>query len=154
VGKLKNHFFVILFFKNNNKGKSGCIDQAKQIFENLSQPNKFGYTAMSLFLIIFLLKIFILLIIVNSYGLNGMGNQAIELFRQIPLQLIDEVTYICVLNGCSHSGLVDEARSIFKNIKKKTENIYVTMVSHIYFSYSGEEVRTGSGRKTPEMAGT
>jgi pentatricopeptide repeat protein len=83
-----------------------------------------------------------------------MGNQAIELFRQIPLQLIDEVTYICVLNGCSHSGLVDEARSIFKNIKKKTENIYVTMVSHIYFSYSGEEVRTGSGRKTPEMAGT
>jgi pentatricopeptide repeat protein len=83
-----------------------------------------------------------------------MGNQAIELFRQIPLQLIDEVTYICVLNGCSHSGLVDEARSIFKNIQTKTENIYVTMVSHIYFSYSGEEVRTGSGRKTPEMAGT
>jgi len=154
VGKLKNHFFVILFFKNNNKGKSGCIDQAKQIFENLSQPNKFGYTAMSLFLIIFLLKIFILLIIVNSYGLNGMGNQAIELFRQMPSEFIHEVTYICAVNACSHSGLVDEARSIFKNIQTKTENIYVTMVNHIYFSCSGEEVRTGSGRKTPEMAGT
>jgi len=56
VGKLKKHFFVILFFKNHNKGKSGCIDQAKQIFENQSQPNKYGYTAMSLFLIIFRFK--------------------------------------------------------------------------------------------------
>ncbi len=83
-----------------------------------------------------------------------MGNQAIELFRQMPSELINEVTYVCVLNGCSHSGLVDEARSIFKNIQTKTEYTYVTMVNHIYFSYSGEEVRTGSGRKTPEMAGT
>ncbi len=66
--------------------------------------------------------------LVNAYGLNGMGIEAIELFRKMPSELINEVTYICVLNGCSHSGLVDVARSIFNNIQIKTEFIYTTMV--------------------------
>jgi pentatricopeptide repeat protein len=57
-----------------------------------------------------------------------MGIQAIEVFRQMPKEFIDEVTYVCVLNACSHSGLVDEARSIFRNIQTKTEKIYGTMV--------------------------
>ena len=57
-----------------------------------------------------------------------MGLQAIELYRKMPSELIDEVTYICILNACSHSGLIDEARSIFRNIEIKTEKIYCTMV--------------------------
>jgi pentatricopeptide repeat protein len=57
-----------------------------------------------------------------------MGVKAIEIFRQIPLKFINEITYICVLNACSHSGLVEEAHSIFKNISNKTEKIYTTMV--------------------------
>jgi pentatricopeptide repeat protein len=57
-----------------------------------------------------------------------MGLQAIELYHQMPSELINEVTYICVLNACSHSGLIDEARSIFRNIQTKTEKIYGTMV--------------------------
>jgi pentatricopeptide repeat protein len=57
-----------------------------------------------------------------------MGLQAIELYRKMPSELIDEVTYICVLNACSHSGLIDEARSIFRNIETKTDQIYGTMV--------------------------
>lgn len=57
-----------------------------------------------------------------------MGLQAIELYRQMPSELINEVTYICVLNACSHSGLINEARSIFRNIQIKTEKIYGTMV--------------------------
>ena len=67
-------------------------------------------------------------VLVNSYGLNGMGLQAVELFHQMPPELIEEETYICVLNACSHSGLVNEARTIFSNIINKTEKIYTTMV--------------------------
>jgi pentatricopeptide repeat protein len=67
--------------------------------------------------------------LVNSYGLNGMGIQAIELFHQMPSELILEETYVCVLHACSHSGLVDQARSIFSNINNKTEKIYTTMVN-------------------------
>ena len=66
--------------------------------------------------------------LVNCYGLNGMGMQALELFSQMPKHFIHEVTYICILNACSHSGLVDEARSIFQNIEAKTATVWTTMV--------------------------
>lgn len=57
-----------------------------------------------------------------------MGVQAIELYRQIPTEYFNEVADICVLNACSHAGLVAEARSIFQTIEIKTESIYCTMV--------------------------
>ena len=58
-----------------------------------------------------------------------MGSQALELYQQIPLKFIDEITYICILNACSQSAFVNEARSIFNNIQMKTEKIYVIMVN-------------------------
>ncbi|CAF4431514.1 unnamed protein product, partial [Rotaria socialis] len=58
----------------------------------------------------------------------GMGDEAVKLFYQMPKESIDHLTYICVLNACSHSGLVDVARSIFNNIQTKTEIIYTTMI--------------------------
>ena len=65
---------------------------------------------------------------VNVYGLNGMGLEALDLYRQMPNYLRDDVSHICVLNACSHSGLVDQARSIFNEISNKTEKITTTMV--------------------------
>ena len=58
-----------------------------------------------------------------------MATQAVQLFHQMPSKLISEPTYICVLNACSHSGLVDQAREIFSKINNKTEKIYTTMVN-------------------------
>jgi pentatricopeptide repeat protein len=58
-----------------------------------------------------------------------MGFEAVELFSKIPLKMLDERTYICVLNACSHSGLVDQAKKIFENIPDKTEFIFTTMVN-------------------------
>jgi pentatricopeptide repeat protein len=60
-----------------------------------------------------------------------MGMQAIETYRQIPSEQIDGITYICILNACSHSGLVEQAISIFKHIQMKTNKIYTTMVHQI-----------------------
>ena len=57
-----------------------------------------------------------------------MGAEAVELFHQIPPEFFDEINYVCVLNACSHSGLVDQARSIFAKIPVKTDKIYTTMV--------------------------
>ncbi|CAM4900425.1 unnamed protein product [Rotaria socialis] len=77
----------------------------------MPQPNQIGYAAM-----------------INSYGLNGMGLQSIELYYQMPKELINEATYICVLNACSHSGLVNDALSIFKTIEIETQRIYTTII--------------------------
>lgn len=58
-----------------------------------------------------------------------MGPEAVKLYRQMPPALRNSVTDICILNACSHAGLVDEARSIFSQISNKTERIVTNMVS-------------------------
>lgn len=74
----------------------------------------------------FVLSLFIS--IVNAYGLNGMATDAIKLYRRMPKELIDPKAHVCVLNACSHSGLTNEARSIFETILIKNQWIYTAMV--------------------------
>ncbi|CAM4947453.1 unnamed protein product [Rotaria socialis] len=105
-------------------GKVDSVDEAKRIFRIMSQPDHIGYTAM-----------------INSYGLNGMGVEAVEFYRQMPKELIHESTYVCVLNACSHSGLVAEARLIFNNIQTKTEIIYTTMIDCLSRAVAFDEAR-------------
>ena len=69
-----------------------------------------------------------LIIVVNAYGLNGMGIEAVELYRKIPNDLRDEVSHLCALNACSHAGLLNECRHIFNQIPHKTAKIVTTMV--------------------------
>ncbi|CAF3945168.1 unnamed protein product [Rotaria sp. Silwood1] len=92
-------------------GKNGYVEEAREIFSKIPSPDKFAYTAM-----------------INSYGLNGMGTEAVTLYYQMPQDFIDEITNICILNACSHSGLVDRARFIFQNIQNKSESIYGAMI--------------------------
>ncbi len=74
--------------------------------------------------------------LVHAYGLNGKGKEAIELFNRIPLEMIDNWIYVCVLNACSHSGLIEEGEKIFNMIpqQQRTEKIYTSMVSNIFSS--------------------
>ncbi|CAF4293710.1 unnamed protein product, partial [Adineta steineri] len=114
IKQVPNSFFVnnqIQYALIDMWGKSGHVDLAKEIFEKLPQPNQVEYTNM-----------------ISSYGLNGMGVQAVELYYKVPKEFLDEGTYVCILNACSHSGLVQDARSIFKSIQMKTEKIYSAMV--------------------------
>ncbi|CAF1229480.1 unnamed protein product [Rotaria magnacalcarata] len=92
-------------------GKVGSIKNAEQIFQSISNPDVIANTAM-----------------INAYGLNGMGLEAVQLYRQIPRNLLNDVSHVCVLNACSHSGLLDHARSIFNEIIVKTEKITAIMI--------------------------
>lgn len=83
--------------------------------------------------------------LVNAFGVNGMGLEALELFQRMPNSLLDDWTYVSLLNACSHAGLVDQALQIFLRIPSKTQMIYAVMVSrtsfvllsHPCFIYSG-----------------
>jgi hypothetical protein len=66
---------------------------------------------------------------VNAYGRNGMGSDAVAVYRQMPEKMRNAMSHVCVLNACSHSGLVDEAQAIFNEIDIKSERIISTMVS-------------------------
>ncbi|CAF0958073.1 unnamed protein product [Adineta steineri] len=127
VEKIPNCFLMNNHIQNaliDMWGKSGCVDQAKKIFENMSQLDETSYTVM-----------------INSYGLNGMSIEAIELFHKVPSHLIQESTYVCVLNACSHSGLVQQARSLFNNIQMKTEKIYTVMIDCLSRAFRFEEAQ-------------
>lgn len=106
------------------------MDRAKHIFGRIQHPDVKTYTAMSKGnnACQFGSFDFDFFLLVNGYALNGMGTQAIELYRQMPRESMNEFTHVCVLNACSHSGLVEEARWIFHQIEKKTDKIYTTMV--------------------------
>ncbi|CAF1385837.1 unnamed protein product [Rotaria sp. Silwood1] len=88
--------------------KFGDVENAEHIFRLIRNKNIITY--------------------INAYGLNGMGYEAVELYKRIPNDERDEISHICVLNACSHSGLLDEAHNIFNRIHTKTEKIITTMV--------------------------
>ncbi|UJR15099.1 hypothetical protein I4U23_002066 [Adineta vaga] len=120
VELLSTHKFAAAFI--DMWGKAGSIVKAEEVFQQHSPLDHAGYGAM-----------------INAYGLNGMGLKAVELFHRVPSEYIDEPTNVCVLNACSHSGLVDEARSIFNNIQNKTERIYTVMVDVLSRAFLFEE---------------
>lgn len=57
-----------------------------------------------------------------------MGYEAIQLYKEIPKNLCDEITHICVLNACSHLGFSRQAQDIFNEISVKTTKIVTAMV--------------------------
>ncbi|CAF1120001.1 unnamed protein product [Rotaria sordida] len=92
-------------------GKCASIEKAQNVFQSIVDRDTMTYTAM-----------------INAFGLNGMGSEAIQLYRKMPNNLRNEISHICVLNACSHSGLLQEAWNIFNDIPLKTEKMYTTMV--------------------------
>lgn len=67
--------------------------------------------------------------LVHAYGRNGMGTEAVTLYWTIPEPMRDAISHVCVLNACSHAGLVEQALQIYQQIDVKTDKIVTTMVS-------------------------
>ncbi|RVW43424.1 Pentatricopeptide repeat-containing protein, chloroplastic [Vitis vinifera] len=82
--------------------KYGHVELSHQIFEQLHSPNAICFTS-----------------IINGYARNGMGREGLEMLEIMAKQGLkpDRVTFLCALTGCSHSGLVEEGRSVFNSMK-------------------------------------
>ncbi|CAF4569707.1 unnamed protein product, partial [Rotaria socialis] len=65
-------------------GKCGSIEKATNVFNLVVDRDTITYNAM-----------------INAFALNGMGTQAVELYRKMPNNLRDHISHICVLNACS-----------------------------------------------------
>ncbi|CAF1152611.1 unnamed protein product [Rotaria sordida] len=105
-------------------GKAGFVENAQKIFQSIDNPDVVAYNAM-----------------IYVYGLNRMGLEAVDLYRKMPHHLRNEVTYVCVLNGCSHSGLLDEAHSIFNESSQKNKQVITTMVDCLSRLYRFDEAQ-------------
>ncbi|XP_010255189.1 PREDICTED: pentatricopeptide repeat-containing protein At5g66520-like [Nelumbo nucifera] len=85
-------------------GKCGSIEKALEVFSEMPIKNVLSWNSM-----------------IAGLSMNGCGKQAMSLFWR--MQMIgptpNAITFIGVLSGCSHSGLVDEGRYIFNLMTQK-----------------------------------
>ncbi|KAL1804447.1 hypothetical protein ACET3Z_033094 [Daucus carota] len=82
--------------------RSGHVKCSHQIFEELPSVNVVSFTS-----------------IINAYARNGMGMQGLGMLKEMTEKDMkpDKVTFLCVLNGCNHSGLVEEGKMVFDLMK-------------------------------------
>lgn len=99
---LKSGYVNYLFVGNaliTMYAKCGRILYAELIFKDLDKVDVISWNSL-----------------ITGYALNGHGKKAVQLFEQMLLKgaLPDHVTFIGVLSGCSHAGLVDRSLKLFK----------------------------------------
>jgi pentatricopeptide repeat protein len=59
--------------------------------------------------------------LIAGYAQKGRGHEALDCFRRMQCERLspDDITFLCVLNACSQSGLVDEAEVLFRSMKEE-----------------------------------
>ncbi|XP_061343596.1 pentatricopeptide repeat-containing protein At1g08070, chloroplastic-like [Gastrolobium bilobum] len=83
--------------------KCGSIHRAVEVFEKMPMKNVFSWSA-----------------IIHGLANNGEGRRALEFFhlmKEANLQPND-VTFIGALSACTHVGLVEEGRALFRSMSK------------------------------------
>ncbi|XP_058090555.1 pentatricopeptide repeat-containing protein At2g13600-like [Magnolia sinica] len=81
--------------------KCGRIQEAREIFDAILDKDLVSWNSM-----------------ITGYAQNGQGKEAIEVFEYM-LQAgpkPDHISYVAVLSGCSHSGLVSEGQFYFNSM--------------------------------------
>lgn len=112
--------------------KSGSIDECDKVFRQIINPDLVCWTTM-----------------IASYGNNGKGSEALQLFDHMKKSGItpDAVTFVGVLSACSNSGLVDEGyfhlSSMIRDYKiKPNQKHYACMVNLLGRAGRLEEAKT------------
>lgn len=87
-------------------GLCGLLDDALSVFNEASVNNRTVVTWNAM---------------INVYAQHGRGREALALFEEMISHQVapDEVTFISLLNACSHSGLVSEALDHFYSMATK-----------------------------------
>lgn len=86
--------------------KCGSLDCALRVFEEMDGRNLISWTAL-----------------ISGLGLHGYIHEALERFKQMGLEGFkpDSVTFMAVLSGCRHNGLVEEGMWLFNHMKSVYE---------------------------------
>jgi len=81
--------------------KCGCVEKSLEVFNGLKEKDTASWTS-----------------IICGLAMNGKTNEALELFEEMKTfgAKPDDVTFIVLLNACSHGGLVEEGRKLFHSM--------------------------------------
>ncbi|KAL5813582.1 hypothetical protein ACOSQ3_024345 [Xanthoceras sorbifolium] len=85
-------------------GKCGCIDRAVRVFNSMTEKNVLSWNSM-----------------IAGLAMNGCGRQGLSLFWKMQQggAAPNELTFIALFSGCSHSGLVYEGLRLFDLMTQK-----------------------------------
>ncbi|GMI90221.1 hypothetical protein like AT1G50270 [Hibiscus trionum] len=88
----------------NMYAKCGCLNEAFMVFEKLGGKDVYAWTAM-----------------INGFAMHGDAIGSLNLFNEMLSSGVrpNGVTFLGVLNACSHGGLVDKGREIFEMMKQR-----------------------------------
>ena len=88
----------------NMYSKCGSMNEAQSIFDTMQSKDIISWNAM-----------------IAGYGQNGDARKALELFKEMEMQMVqpNSITFVALLNSFSHVGLVDEALQYFNYMKDK-----------------------------------
>lgn len=83
--------------------KCGCVESAVEVFETSPVKNLFTWNA-----------------IVVGVAVHGHGQLSVEYFERMRADGVwpDGVSFLGVLVGCSHAGLIDKARRLFDDMER------------------------------------
>ncbi|CAK8539134.1 unnamed protein product [Lathyrus sativus] len=86
--------------------KCGKISLARSVFDGIRRKDVISWTCM-----------------IDAYGRNGCGDEAIMLFQNMREDgsevLPNSVTFLSVLSACDHSGMVEEGKKCFNVMREK-----------------------------------
>ncbi|WJZ93617.1 hypothetical protein VitviT2T_012544 [Vitis vinifera] len=84
-------------------GKCGLLEQAIQAFDEIGDPTEIAWNSL-----------------VSVFGQHGLGKDAIKIFERMVDRGVkpNAITFISLLTGCSHAGLVEEGLDYFYSMDK------------------------------------
>ncbi|GMI79555.1 CHLORORESPIRATORY REDUCTION22 [Hibiscus trionum] len=83
--------------------KCGNINYAERVFEDGSFKDVISWNSM-----------------ITGYGMHGQGHKALDLYCRMLEEGLEpnQTTFVSILSACSHSGLVEQGRSLFLSMEK------------------------------------
>ncbi|KAG6470671.1 hypothetical protein ZIOFF_071748 [Zingiber officinale] len=84
--------------------KCGCTEGARQVFDKMPKRDVMAWSAM-----------------IRSLAVHGHSRETLELFHLMQRSGVrpDAVTFVAVLNACSHAGLVEDGLSYFRSMQRE-----------------------------------
>ncbi|KAG8076523.1 hypothetical protein GUJ93_ZPchr0006g45167 [Zizania palustris] len=117
--------------------KSGSIDMAFSVFEEVQSKDAFTWTTM-----------------ISSFTVQGDGRKAVELFSDMLRSgiLPNSVTFVSVLSACSHSGLIQEGPINVSSELTWLLIIRMNWINHKSTAQTGKSISKGILMRDPSFA--
>ncbi|KAL9239766.1 hypothetical protein vseg_014057 [Gypsophila vaccaria] len=93
--------------------RCGELTSSRRVFDGIEKKNLVTWTAM-----------------ISAYGNHGKGKESISMLHQMRVNKIlpDEDAFTSILTACSHAGLVEEGRDVFRQINQPVLAHYACLV--------------------------